>query len=87
MADAVAAAATTGTDTVLLAPGCSSFGTNGYPGFEDEFDRGGQFVAAVLRQHGIAVSDRLAARLRAPRRRSIAAEIERATADDVDLTT
>jgi UDP-N-acetylmuramoylalanine--D-glutamate ligase len=72
MVEAVGRAAATFTDIVLLSPGTASFARNGHPGFLDEFDRGGQFVAAVLEHHGVAVGEGLRAEFGSPRRRSVA---------------
>lgn len=72
MPEAVRRAAATGDASVLLAPGCSSFAQPPHPGFADEFDRGGQFVATVLRLHGVPVSQDQEAALKAPRRPAIA---------------
>lgn len=69
MVDAVAHVAGTAVmgATILLSPGCSSFGM-----FRDEFHRGGIFAAEVLRATGTPVNDELATTLALPRRPSIA---------------
>ena len=67
MVEAVALAAEAATDTVLLAPGCSSF-----DGFVDEFDRGGQFIAEALTVTGTPVTDAQRAAFRRSRRPTIA---------------
>lgn len=56
---------------VLLSPGCASFAKDGFPGFADEFERGGLFAAEVLRLHGLEVDDDLRAVLCSPRRAAI----------------
>jgi len=71
MDEAVHRAASLRNDIVLLSPGCASFASHGHAGFEDEFERGGQFVIAVLDRAGHPVSDRQAATLCAPRRPDI----------------
>jgi len=62
MDEAVDLAAATSARTVLLSPGCSSFGM-----FTDEFDRGARFIAAVVRRDGVEVDDRLRERFADPR--------------------
>lgn len=66
MDEAVALAGGTDAATVLLSPGCSSFGM-----FTDEFDRGARFIAAVVRRDGVEVDDALLARFADPRHRPL----------------
>lgn len=56
MAEAVELAAQTDATTVLLSPGCASFARGGHPGFDDEFDRGRRFIAAVYATFGLPVA-------------------------------
>lgn len=62
MDEAVELAGGTNAGTVLLSPGCSSFGM-----FTDEFDRGSRFIAAVVRRGGRTVDAELLARFADPR--------------------
>lgn len=62
MDEAVDLAASTAARTILLSPGCSSFGM-----FTDEFDRGARFIAAVVGRDGVEVDDRLRERFADPR--------------------